>query len=372
MDNLRYTIALTLIPRVGSIIARHLIQTFGSAEGVLQADRATLLSIPRIGPDLVNAGADSRLLDRADAELRFIEAHHIQALCYGDAAYPHRLLDCPDAPVLLYQLGASVTESQHVLSIVGTRSCTQTGRDNTRRIVAELHEMLPDLVVVSGLALGIDVAAHRAALEFGVPTIAVVAHGLDRIYPAQHRDVARQIVASGGAIISEFPHLTQIERGFFLQRNRIVAGLADAVLVSESKDKGGSMVTASIALDYARDVFAFPARVDDECNRGCNRLIRLRRAELVTCAQDLADSMGWHAAARHTAVQQTLNFAEDNLPPLQHSILDVLGSNGDLRLSQLCEYLPASQRAEIQMSILDLELSGHIIAGPGGTYHRRT
>lgn len=212
MEELRYTLALTMVRGVGSVITRQLIDTFGSAKNVFTADKGTLLSIPRIGQAIIEAAADNRVMDRADRELRFMNDHHIQLLYYGTPEYPQRLLECPDAPTVVYQLGQSVTGTRHALSIVGTRQCTQYGRDMTNRLVGELHEQIPDLVIISGLALGIDISAHLAALQYDVPTIAVVAHGLDRIYPSQHRSIASQIIARGGSIITEYPTGTQPER----------------------------------------------------------------------------------------------------------------------------------------------------------------
>ena len=372
MEELRNTLALIAIKGVGSTIARHLIDAFGSAEEVFEADNGTLMSIPRIGQVLIEAKQrKQQLLDNAEKEIRFVEEHHINALCLGHPDYPQRLKECPDAPVVLIELGKHVTESKHVLSIVGTRLCTQYGRDMTRQLVQEMKDLVPDLVVVSGLALGIDISAHRAALEFGFPTIAVVAHGLDRIYPYQHRDDARKIIAEGGAIMTEYFSGVGPDRPHFLARNRIVAGLADAVLVSESKDRGGSLVTASIALDYNRDVFAFPGRTHDDRSMGCNRLIRLNRAGLVTSARDLAEAMGWINASSTHAIQQTLNFGEDGVSDIGHRLLDALRDRGDLRLSQLCDLLPMIDRYEINEALLDLEMDGKIRNTPGGLYQLR-
>lgn len=219
MENqLRYTIALMGIKGVGSILARHLIEAFGSAQAVLEADETALRQIPRIGQAIIEQRRDPRLLQRADAEMQFMHAHHIQPLFYGQSLqqdtlpYPHRLSECQDAPTLLFKLGSANLESKHIVSIVGTRSCSQYGRDMVNRLVGELKEALPDLVIVSGLALGIDVSAHKAALEHGVPTVGVVAHGLDRIYPYIHKGIAREMVQQGGAIVTEYTTGTEPER----------------------------------------------------------------------------------------------------------------------------------------------------------------
>lgn len=371
MEQLRNTIALMNVKGVNCNIAHQLIDTFGSAQAIFNADKATLLSIPRIGQALADSLTDARIFDEADKEIRFIEDHKIRPLLYGNDDYPKRMAECPDAPVILYQLGQSITEQKHTIGIVGTRQCTQYGRDITTRFVQELHEAVPDLVVISGLALGIDITAHRAALQNNVPTIAVMAHGLDRIYPQQHRDDARRIIAEGGAIITEYKSGTQPEKPHFLARNRIVAGLSDAVLVAESKDRGGSLVTASIAIDYNRDVFAFPGRVGDSRSEGCNRLIRLNRAGLITCAKDFIESMNWgNANARPKSIQQSIPFEEDNLSRNARLIIDVLRDRGDQRLAQLSE-ATGLDHSTLYEELLDLEVDGKIRSTPGGLYQLR-
>ena len=370
-DQLRYILALNAIRGVGSIRARHLIQAFGSAEAVMKADASLLMQAGAVGQRVLSSRGDSLLLQQADREIAFIEQHHIQPLVYGTPGYPHRLLDCLDAPTLLFKLGNIDLKSRHVVSIVGTRQCTQYGRDNVQRLVHELHEALPDLIIVSGLALGIDVEAHRAALASGVPTLGVVAHGLDRIYPYNHRAVAKQMTQCGGGLLTEYVTGTQPERGNFLARNRIIAGLADAVVVAESKERGGSLVTASIATDYGRDVFAFPGRTSDDRSNGCNRLIRLNRAGLITSAQDLIDAMNWSTGIRSQAVQQTINFEEEHVSQLGRQILDILRDRGDLSVSQLADVLHDAERAALLEELLDLEMSDRVRATPGGIYQLR-
>jgi len=372
-ESLANIIHLTMIPGIGSIRVRHLMQAFGSVEELFHTDASVLLAAGSIGQRVIDGRHDARLRERALREVEFITKNHIQTAVYGEENYPKRLLECPDAPSLLYSLGTINLDSPHILSIVGTRQCTQYGRDLVHRFVAELKQILPDVILVSGLALGIDVESHKAALEQQIPTVGVVAHGLDRIYPYQHREIARQMVKLGGGLLTEYPSCTQPERGNFLARNRIIAGLADATLVAESKDHGGSLVTASIALDYGRDVFAFPGRASDDRSKGCNRLIRLNRAALVTSAAEFVETMGWTVAnAKPTAaVQQTLHFEEDNLSPIGHQLLDILRDRGDLRLTQLCDILPNIERAVLQEELLTLEMNNLIRVTPGGLYQLR-
>ncbi|MDO4497893.1 MAG: DNA-processing protein DprA [Bacteroidales bacterium] len=370
-SELFYIIALMNIKGVGSILARHLIDIFGSAEAVFKANATELNNIPRIGTTILEQRGNNALFELAEKELQFIEQHNIRALVYGDSDYPKRLLECDDAPALLYCLGNADLNAKHIVGIVGTRSCTQYGRENVEKLVRGLKEALPDIVIVSGLALGIDITSHVAALNEHATTFGVVAHGLDQIYPSIHKSTARQMIADGGAILTEYSSGTRPERGNFLARNRIIAGLCDALVVAESKDKGGSLVTASIALDYNREVFAFPGRTTDDRSLGCNRLIRLNRAGLITCADDLLEAMGWaHTSHNDRAIQQSIPFEEENLTPNSRLILDTLRDRGDLRLSQLSE-LTGIDTATLMEELLDLELSDRLRATPSGLYQLR-
>lgn len=367
-EELKYTIALMNIKGIGSAIARHLIEAFGSAEEVFKADAELLLKLPRVGQELIEQRNNPLLLESAEKEIEFISNHHITPLVYGQEGYPSRLLECPDAPTLLFYLGNANLESKHIVSIVGTRSCTQYGRDMVNSFVSELKEAIPDVIIVSGLALGIDVSSHRAALACDAKTVGVVAHGLDRIYPPSHRNIASQMIACGGGLITEYPSGTTPERGNFLARNRIISGLSDAVIVAESRDKGGSLVTASIAIDYNREVFAFPGRSTDDRSKGCNRLIRQNRAGLITCAQDFLEAMNWNTITQQKPIQQSINFEEDSTSALGRQILDALQQRGDMRLNQIADILPHIERSSIMEELLDLEINDKIRTCPGGVY----
>ncbi len=370
-EDLRYTLALMSIKGIGSIRARHLIEAMGSARAVFEADAGLLCNLPSIGQALVEARNDAKLMDRIDRELKFIEDHRIKAHIFGQEGYPQRLKECPDAPTLLFQLGNTKLDSQRIVSIVGTRSCTQYGRDLVNRFVHELKTQVPDVIVVSGLALGIDVESHKASLQADIPTVGVVAHGLDRIYPRIHREIAKQMIQHGGSIVTEYLSETPIAPERFLSRNRIIAGLADTVIVAESKDKGGSLVTASIALDYNRDVFAFPGRVGDSRSEGCNRLIRLNRAGLITCAQDFIEAMNWGTYnAQQKSIQHSIPFEEEHLSNNARLVIDTLRDRGDLLLSQLSE-ATGLDHATLYEELLDLEMDGKIRSTPGGLYQLR-
>lgn len=247
---------------------------------------------------------------RARKEVELMERHRIKGVFILDADYPVRMMQVPDAPVMVYQLGESPLESDHVINLVGTRKPTAYGLDFCSRLVKDLAAYFPDLIVVSGLAYGIDAAAHRAALEAGVRTVAVVAHGLNMIYPAQHRDLAKSILANGGAIITEYPFGETPYRQRFLERNRIVAALSDATIVAESDIKGGAMSTANTAFSYSREVMALPGRSSDKLSSGCNHLIRKEKAHLITCAPDVIELLGWRPLNMNVDARQRNLFPE--------------------------------------------------------------
>jgi len=367
-DDLIYIIMLARMRGIGAIRAKLLMETFGSARKVLEAEAHTLEKLPWVGHLIIEQRKESNLKQRAEQELEFNQAHHIQTLVYGQKGYPQRLLDCPDAPAILQFLGNANLESKHTLGIVGTRNCTQYGRDMVNALVSQLKEAVPDLLIISGLALGIDITSHRAALDNHIPTLGVVAHGLDRIYPSSHRATASQMISEGGGLITEYLTGTEPEKGNFLARNRIIAGLSDAVLVAESKDSGGSLVTASIALDYNREVFAFPGRATDDRSKGCNRLIRLNRAGLVTNADDLIEAMGWeNRTADQKVIQQSIPFEEEDLSPYGRMIIDILRDKGDLRMTQISAYSGLAL-SSLMEELLELEMNNKIRQTPGGIY----
>lgn len=285
-------IALHHIPGIGSITAKRLVESAGSALSIFEHRNELPSLIPHVQPTLIAALDCPAAHHRAEQELEFIDKHHICCLGYHDEDYPSRLRECDDAPILLYYRGATTLNPPRTLSIVGTRKCTDYGRDLCERFIRDLAELCPDILIISGLAYGIDVCAHRAAIKYGVPTVGVLAHGLDRIYPSVHRNTAAQMLGKGG-LLTEYESFTEPIRQNFLQRNRIVAGMADATLIVESAAKGGALVTASIANSYGRDCFTFPGRIDDTASAGCHRLIRNHQAALITSATDFVEAMMW-------------------------------------------------------------------------------
>ena len=279
-SELQYQIALTMAPAIGPITAGKLIKEAGSAKGVFQLTRASLENIPGIGPQLSASLRAPSLLEKAARELEFIQKYQIAPLFLHDLEYPKRLKECEDAPILIYVRGNTEMDASRILSVVGTRRASSYGKERCRSIVLELSERIEDLVIVSGLAFGIDIIAHRAALEAGIPTLAVLGHGLHTLYPHAHRETAKRIT-SQGALMTDFPSGMGPERNNFLRRNRIIAGMADATLVVESAASGGALITAAMASSYQRDVLAVPGRTTDDRSRGCNRLIKENVAAMV-------------------------------------------------------------------------------------------
>lgn len=308
----------------------------------------------------------ARCMDRAERELDFIAAHGIAVYDYRDDAYPYRLRECADAPVVLYGKGKLDFNNGHMLSVVGTRRASEHGRELTHRIVRELAEKVPGLTIISGLAYGIDVAAHRAALEAGIPTIIIPAHGLDRIYPQIHRPVAVAAIEKGG-ILTEYPSGTEPDKINFVARNRIVAGMSDATLVVESAEKGGSLITAQIALDYGKDVLACPGRPDDPMSKGCNSLIRMNQAGLVTSADDIIAAMQWEEKQKEP-VQTELLPLTMSLSPLAAQLVQLLRSSDEgLHVNQLVS-MSRSPFSEVSSELMMLEIDGVVRSLPGGVY----
>lgn len=305
-------IALQHIPGIGSITAKRLVEGVGSAARVFEHRTELVSMIPNVQPSLVRALDYPEAHRRAEQELEFIAKHHITCIGYHDEAYPSRLRECDDAPILLFYRGNAPLNSRRVVSIVGTRKCTDYGRDLCEGFVRDLAAQCPDVLIISGLAYGIDICAHRASIKYGLPTVGVLAHGLDRIYPSVHRNTAAQMVSCGG-LLTEYVSHTEPGRQNFLQRNRIVAGMADATIIVESAAKGGALVTANIAGGYGRDCFAFPGRTNDDTFAGCHRLIRHNQAALITSADDFIEAMMWDTPQKnHSEPIQGNLFSELN------------------------------------------------------------
>ena len=306
-------------------------------------------------------------LDKAQQELAWIREHGIRVWTLSDADYPYRLRQCPDKPIVLYSKGHVLPSEGHIVSIVGTRQPTQRGRELTERLVRDLHEQLDSVTIVSGGAYGIDITAHRAAIECGIPTIIIPAHGLDRIYPYQHRQDAIRALTHGG-LLTEFPSGTEPLAAHFVQRNRIVAGLADAVVVVESRARGGSLITAQMAVDYNRDLFAFPGRPMDVSSEGCNHLIHSNKADLISSAEDLIEAMQWTKRTEQPAAVQTQMVGLMDVRPEQQEILQKLQEAEDGMHINLLVMETNRPYADVSSDLMELELQGLVRSLPGGIY----
>lgn len=292
LNSLKFKIGITLINGIGNNLSKNLIAYLGNEEAVFKEKKSALSKVPGIGEVLAQKIVDQQqVLQRAEEEIEFIVKNNIQYYYYTDNDYPYRLKECYDAPLILYTKCSQDLNNAKFLGIVGTRNATDYGKELCKKFINEL-KMIDNLVVVSGLAYGIDICAHKAALDAGIPTIGVVAHGLDRIYPQSHRTTAVKMLDHGG-LVTEYLSKSNPDRQNFVQRNRIIAGLSDAIVVVESAKKGGALITADLANDYNRDVFAFPGRVNDEWSMGCNSLIKTNRASLIDSTSEFMRTMGW-------------------------------------------------------------------------------
>lgn len=303
---------------------------------------------------------------RAREEYKFVKRHNIKVLFITDDDYPWNLREVADAPVVIYQLGETVLNDRESVAMVGTRRPTAPGLDICASMVRDLAIYLPDTLIVSGLAYGIDAAAHTAALDAGLPTAAVVAHGLQMIYPASHRDLARRIISSGGSILSEYPSGETPYRQRFLERNRIVAGLCDATVVVESPVRGGAMSTANTAFSYSREVLAVPGRPSDENSAGCNLLIRKHKASLATCAGDIMEQMGWSPRETNIRMEQRNLFPE--LDGDCRTVYDTLRMKGEPLTPDLLHTLTRLPIAKIMSALGEMEFEGIVARHPGNRY----
>lgn len=374
MDNeLINTVALARLSYFHLNVMVELYRQFGSATAIVDQR----LELPRMFPHLpARIASDLASVDsmrqRAEEELAWAADHGVKALCLNDPHYPRRLKDIPDAPLVLFYRGTADLNARRVINIVGTRHCTSYGEDLIRRFVADLRVCCPDTLIVSGLAYGVDIHAHRYALANHMETVAVLAHGLDTLYPQAHRDTANAMLACGG-LVTEYMTRTKPDKINFVRRNRITAGLCDATVLVESAAKGGGLITTRIAKDYHRDVFAFPGAVGAPYSEGCNRLIRDCGAGLVTSAEDFVNAMGWAddkrlAEARRKGIERQLF---PNLSGNEQRVVQVLRETNDLRQDTIA-VKAALPVASVMAMLFQLEMKGVVKAYAGGTYHLLT
>ena len=344
---------------VGPVLAKNLISYCGSASEVFKAKRSTLLKIPVIGEVTASAVLAFKDFSKAEAELKFIDKHNIKTYFYASKDYPYRLKSIPDCPVILYQLGNADLNPDKIIGIVGTRKPSEYGKNFCEKLIAELTET--GVTVISGMAYGIDICAHKAALKHQLPTVGVLAHGLDKMYPAEHKKYALEMALKQGGVVTENLSGTIPERENFPKRNRIVAGLCDALIVIETARKGGSMITAELAWEYDRTLMALPGRNIDNNSAGCNYLIKTNRAEMIENTEDLLQTMRWDAPNKVLPAQRALPL---DLSKEESLIWNLLKEKNLMEIDEIISVssLSSSQAA---LTLLDLEFKGYIKPLPG-------
>ena len=360
--DLLYQIALTLVPNIGDVNAKALINIFGDAQSIFRAKKKDLENMEGIGT--VRASSIKAFSDfsSSEAEVAFIEKYKITPLFITDKNYPKRLLNCYDSPALLYYRGNADLNAAKIIAIVGTRNNTDYGKAVCEQLVEGLSN--EGILVVSGLAFGIDTIAHKLALKNKLPTVGVLAHGLDRIYPVQNKTLAKQMVEQGG-LLTEFLSHSNPDKQNFPKRNRIVAGISDAVIVIETGKKGGSLITAELGNNYNKDVFAIPGRTTDSKSEGCNYLIMNNKAALINNAEDLLQLMNWKPLAKTQIKKQRELFIE--LSADEKIIVDILQQQETIQIDELYFKSGLSSSA-VAAALLMLEMQGVVASLPGKVY----
>jgi DNA processing protein len=362
LTDLHRAIALSMIDGIGAKHAKNIIAYSGSLEEFFSKRSLKKLAVPGISNERLTQLDRKSALIAAEKEMTFILKNNIRAHFYLEQDYPRRLKECNDAPILLFSLGDIDPNPSRTIAVVGTRNASIYGQMIVEELISALGAL--NVQVVSGLAYGIDIMTHRSCLKHGVPTIGVLGHGLDRIYPAAHRNIARKMIESrGSGLLTEFPSGTNPDRENFPQRNRIVAGMTDATIVVESSEKGGSLITAYLANDYNRDVFAYPGNVFNPYSLGCNKLIASSRAHLINGSADLIRMMDW-ANKDSQAVQPSLFL---DLPPEESRIVSFLQENPDTPIDLLALRLE-QPISKLNSALLSLEIQGAIVCAPGKKY----
>ena len=361
--DLTYQIGLTLLNGVGDILAKNLVAYCGSAEQVFKTNQTQLEKIPGIGSYTATAIIKSKtVLERAEREIKFIEANSITPLFFTDKNFPQRLKNCSDSPVMLYYKGNADLNTEKIVAVVGTRTPSVYGKQMTEKLIEEL--VASGCLVVSGLAYGIDISAHKASLDQGLNTVGVLAHGLDRIYPSVHSNYAERMISQGG-LLTEFMSETNPDRENFPKRNRIVAGMCDALVVVESKRGGGSLITATIANSYNKDIFAFPGKANDILSEGCNGLIKSNKASLLESAADLLYIMNWNQEVKKKKTNQIpllINLSEE-----EQLIIKLFDSKNQIHIDEICN-LTNFTISKTSAHLLQLEFSNLIKSLPGKMY----
>ena len=362
-EQLKYRIALTLVPGIGSVVAKNLVSYCGSIENIFRKKKYQLEKIPGIGAERADAILNQKVFDRAEEEVLFVRKHKIKTYFYLDNDYPARLKNCDDAPVLLFLKGDTDLNASRIVAIVGTRNATSYGKQVTEILIEEFSKY--QATIVSGLAYGIDIIAHKESLKNKLPTIGVLAHGLDRIYPSAHKPVAEKMIRNGG-VLTEFISKTNPDRENFPSRNRIVAGMTDATIVIESATKGGALITADIANSYNRDVFAVPGKIGEKFSEGCHELIRLNKAMLIESAHQVAELLNWCDDVQDKLGNRQLKFFHE-LKEDEKVLVNILQQNGKLDIDTIT-FQSGMPMSKVSFTLLNLEFAGVLRSLPGKVY----
>lgn len=361
--DLLFQLALTQVPNIGCVHAKILTEHFGTAEKIFNAKKSTLEKIEGIGEVRANSIKQFSAFKEQEDEIDFIEKYKIKPLFLADKEYPQRLLNCYDPPTLLFYRGTANLNTSKIISVIGTRSNSDYGKMITEKIMEDIAPLEP--LIVSGLAYGIDAIAHKYAVKHQLPTVAVLAHGLDTIYPSQHKSLAKDMIAGNGGLLTEFRKETKPDKHNFPTRNRIVAGMCDATIVIETGKKGGSMITANLANSYNRDVFAVPGKTTDAKSEGCNYLIQNNKAVLITSGTDVIEQMGWQSKQKNTKARQKELFIE--LSEDEKLVYQLLLKKENMHIDEINLHCSVSSSA-IAAALLSLELQGIVQSLPGKLY----
>lgn len=364
---LLYQLALTQVPQIGDVHAKILVQHFGSAAAIFKAPASLLERIEGIGSIRAQSIRSFKGFHECEKELAFIEKYKVRTLFLTDPGYPQRLLHCYDPPTLLFAHGRTDLNARHIVSVIGTRNNTEYGKQVTEKLIRELAPFQP--LIISGLAFGIDALAHRSAIKNDLRTVGVLAHGLDTLYPPEHAALARDMVKCQGGLLTEFRSGTKPDKHHFPTRNRIVAGISDAVIVVETGMKGGSMITAELANGYNKDVFAFPGKTTDAKSAGCNQLIKNNKAILISEAADLVSLMGWEEKPVLKKKKQKEIFIELSDP--EKVIVEMMREKESLQIDEIHSRCALSN-STIAAALLNLELQQVVESLPGKVYRLLT
>ncbi len=362
LTELHYRIALSLVPNIGAVHARTLIDQYGDAGAVFKAKKSLLEKTEGIGSVRAKNIKDFNNFKRVSDEIAFIQQYKIEPLFLTDEKYPKRFLNCYDPPTMLYYRGTADLNCSRVLAVVGTRMNTDYGKQVTEQLIKDLEAL--DIVIVSGLAFGIDAIAHKTALRCAVSTVGVVGHGLDTIYPSQHSALAKEMIRQGG-LLSEFTSRTKPDKHNFPIRNRVVAGISDATIVVETSIKGGSMITAEMANSYNRDVFAVPGKTTDIKSAGCNYLVKTNKAILLTDSKQLIETLGWEEKKKKPRKLQRDLFI--SLSDDEKTVTEILKEKETVPVDEL-HHLSKLSTSALAAAILNLEFQGVIASLPGKSY----